>query len=212
MKNSKIGFVTGLTAEARLLRQTGFAVAVGGGTPEGALRAAEELVAGGARALVSFGLAGGLRPGLLPGTVLVPSAVFESTQTYTCDTWLMEMLGGSTGRPILAGLRIAATPGDKAMLYRRGRADAVDLESGGVARAARARGVPFAVLRAVADPAERTLPPAALQGLKADGRIDLPRVLFSVLSHPGQIPRLLEVGRDAARARRALQARVRRLK
>ncbi|MDD2796178.1 hypothetical protein [Acidocella sp.] len=212
MKNSKIGFVTGLTAEAQLLRQTGFAVAVGGGTPEGALRAAEALVAGGAQALVSFGLAGGLRPGLKPGTVLVPSAVFESTQTYTCDTWLMERLGGSTGRPMLAGHRIVVSPGDKALLYRRGRADAVDLESGAVARAASARGVPFAVLRAVADPAERALPPAALEGLKENGRIDLPRILLSVLRHPGQIPRLLEVGRDAARARKALQARVRRLK
>ncbi|GLR67187.1 hypothetical protein GCM10010909_18680 [Acidocella aquatica] len=212
MKHSKIGFVTGLAAEAGLLRQTGFSVAVGGGTPEGALRAAEELVAGGAQALVSFGLAGGLRPGLLPGTVLVPSAVFESAQTYTCDTWLMELLGGSTGRPMLAGHRIAASAGDKALLYRRGRADAIDLESGAVARAATARGMPFAVLRAVADPAERNLPRAALAGLRDNGGIDLARVLLSVLRHPGQIPELLEVGRDAARARRALVARVRRIK
>jgi adenosylhomocysteine nucleosidase len=212
MKHSKIGFVTGLAAEAGLLRQTGFLVAVGGGTPEGALRAAEEVVAGGAQALVSFGLAGGLRPGLLPGTVLVPSAVFESAQTYTCDTWLMELLGGSTGRPILAGHRIAASAGDKALLYRRGRADAIDLESGAIARVAMARGMPFAVLRAVADPAERNLPPAALAGLKDDGAIDLPRILLSVLRHPWQISGLLEVGKDAARARRALVARVRQIK
>ncbi len=212
MKHSKIGFVTGLAAEARLLRRTEFAVAVGGGTPEGAWHAAESLIEGGALALVSFGLAGGLRPGLLPGTVLVPSAVFESKQTYTCDNWLMELLGGGTGRPILAGYRIAATAGDKALLYRRGRADAIDLESGAVARVATARGVPFAVLRAVADPAERNLPPAALAGLKEDGGIDLPRILLSVLGQPGQIAALLEIGRDAARARRALAARVKRIK
>jgi adenosylhomocysteine nucleosidase len=208
MKHSKIGFVTGLAAEARLLRKTDFMVAVGGGTPEGAFRAAQELVANGAQALVSFGLAGGLRPGMLPGTILVPTAVFEGVRTYTCDSKLMELLGGSTGRPILAGHRIAATAGDKALLYRRNRADAVDLESGSIARVAEARGISFAVLRAVADPAERGLPPAALAGLKDDGGIDLPRVLFSVLRHPGQIPQLLEVAKDAAGARKALVERV----
>jgi adenosylhomocysteine nucleosidase len=162
-------------------------------------------------ALVSFGLAGGLSPDLEPGTVLVPPVVAEGPRTYPCDEALMAFLGGSTGQPVMAGLKIAAMAHDKAALFRRGRADAIDLESGAVARAASARGLPFAVLRAVADPAARDLPIAALIPLKPGGGIDLPRILFSVLAHPAQIPGLIAVGRDAGRARAALVARVKRL-
>ena len=67
MERAKIGFITGLTAEARWLRNAGFMVKVGGGTPAGAERAAEALVHDGAQGLISFGLAGGLKPGLVAG-------------------------------------------------------------------------------------------------------------------------------------------------
>ena len=206
MERRRIGFITGLAAEAALLRGTGFAVAAGGGEPAGALRAAQHLLAGGAQALVSFGLAGGLRADLRPGAVLVPCAVLEAGQRFACDTALMELLGGSTGEPILAGEKIAASAREKAALVARYQAPAIDLESGAVARAANAHGVPFAVLRAVADPAARNLGPAALTPLKPGGGIDLAAILRSVAAHPGQLPGLLALARDAAKARRALRA------
>jgi adenosylhomocysteine nucleosidase len=206
-----IGFVTGLTAEAVLLKKTGFLVAAGGGWPEGAYRAAESLVAQGATALVSFGLAGGLAPDSVPGAVLVPASVVEGQKRYKCDSALMAFLGGSTGDTILAGQTIAATVADKAALYDSTRIGAVDLESGAVARAAQAHGLPFAVLRAVADPATRTLPPAALVPLKPSGGIDLPRILLSVLANPVQVPALIGLARDAGQARAALVARVKAL-
>ena len=51
-----------------------------------------------------------------------------------------------------------ATAEGKADLYRRSGAFLVDMESHIAARLAHARDVPFAALRVVADPAERTLP------------------------------------------------------
>jgi len=39
-------------------------------------------VAQGATALVSFGLAGGLDPALIPGAVVVPAEVMEDGQRY----------------------------------------------------------------------------------------------------------------------------------
>src|ERR1700722_7831070 len=191
MKFPVIGFVTGLTAEAALLEKTGFLVAAGGGWPEGAYSAAERLVGQGAEALISFGLAGGLAPDAAPGALLVPRAVAEGAETYPCDPALIAFLGGATGETILAGTDIAATVAQKAALYSAARIGAVDLESGAVARAARAHGLPFAVLRAIADPATRTLPPAALVPLKPSGAIDLPRILQSVLANPAQIPALV---------------------
>jgi adenosylhomocysteine nucleosidase len=211
MEPGKIGFVTGLAAEARLLRDKGFLVSIGGGLPDGAYRAADALVAQGALALISFGLAGGLAPGIAPGNLLVPSAVIEGPRSYPCDDALMLFLGGPTGRPIAAGHKIVATVHDKSTLYRRTRADAIDLESGAVARVASARRLPFAVLRAIADPAGRNLPPAAMIPLKPGGGIDLGRILASVAAHPGQIPGLIGLARDAAKARAALVARVKQL-
>ncbi len=207
-----IGFVTGLTAEAALLKKTGFLVAAGGGWPVGAYRAAESSAAQGATALVSFGLAGGLAPDSVPGALLVPDAVVEGQERYPCDPALMAFLGGSTGELILAGQTIAATVEQKRALYGATRIGAVDLESGAVARVAQAHGLPFAVLRAIADPATRTLPPAALVPLKPSGGIDLPRILLSVLAKPAQIPALIGLARDAGQARGGLVARVKTLR
>jgi adenosylhomocysteine nucleosidase len=212
MKQSRIGFVTGLSAEARILRRAGFLVQPGGGTPDGAYRAAQKLLDDGAEALVSFGLAGGLSQQMAAGTVLVPKAVQEDIHTYPCDYHLMERLGGPTGHTILAAKRIAATAHEKALLHRKSRADAVDLESGAVARAARAGGVPFAVLRAIVDTADVSLAAAAMVPLKPGGGIDLPGVLVSVLVKPWQTPGLLRLANAASRARKALVERVKKIR
>ena len=211
MERDKIGIITGLTAEAHWLREAGFMVQAGGGTPYGAQCAAEALVKAGAQGLVSFGLAGGLKPGLKPGSILVPPAVIEGNRTYICDFRLMEFLGGSTGVSILAGQKIAATAHEKALLYRRSHPAAIDLESGAVARVAAEKVLPFAVLRAVTDPAELDLPPAAMVALKDDGGVDLGKVLLAVLKQPRQIPGLIALGKDAKAARAALIARVKML-
>lgn len=204
MDRSKIGFVVGLSAEARLLRRTGVRVRIGGGFPAGAARAAEKLVAEGAVALVSFGLAGGLNPALLPGAVLVPESVIDDGEIYPCDPDLIEWLGGANAKFIMSAKLVAETEGDKIALFAATMAEAIDLESGAVARVAAAANIPFAVLRAVADPAQRNLPPAALIALNGAGEIGFLSVLASVFKKPAQIPALIRLGQDAAKARAAL--------
>jgi adenosylhomocysteine nucleosidase len=211
MNRAKIGIVTGLQAEAQWLRKAGFMVRPGGGTPHGAMKAAETLVEAGACALISFGLAGGLKPGLKPGAVLVPSVVISGTRTYPCDYRLMEFLGGATQGPIVGGQKIAASVQAKTLLYQRNHPVAIDLESGSVAEIAKDKNLPFAVLRAVADPAERNLPPAALVALKEDGSLDIIRLMHSIVRQPWQIPGLIAVGRDAKAARKALLERLKTL-
>jgi len=198
-----LGIITGLTAEARLARPLGLAVA-GGGLPEGAEAAAEWLVTQNVDALVSFGLAGGLHPALRPGDIVVPETVREGEQVYATDPGLSARFGTRTGT-LLAGTAIVAGAADKARLFEQTGAVAIDLESGAVARIATRHGLPFAVLRAVCDPANRTLPPAALVALDRRGAIGVLRVLASVARHPGQVPALIVVGRDAAAARAALK-------
>jgi len=212
MERGKIGFVVGLRAEAALLRGRGFMVGVGGGTPEGARAAAAGLIDQGAAALISFGLAGGLNWALAAGHVLVPEMVVWGHSSFKCDQDLMGWLGGATSDKILAWHEIVATAEQKAALFRATGGQAVDLESGEVARLAELRGVKFAVLRAVCDTADRDLPEAALVALNARGGIGMVRVAGSVLRKPSQIPGLLGLARDAGVARRALVERVRGLR
>jgi adenosylhomocysteine nucleosidase len=200
-----IGFVVGLEAEAQIARAFGCPVAVGGGGAAGAARAAAALAAQGVTQLVSFGLAGGLAPGLAAGAILVPDRVIDETgRCWPVDMTLAARFGAPHGA-LLAVSDIVADAAAKAALWQRTQAQAADIESGAVAAA----GLGFAVLRVVCDPAERTLPPAALTALDAAGRIQPMALLRSLARRPGQIAGLIALGRDAAAARRALLARVR---
>jgi adenosylhomocysteine nucleosidase len=200
----RIGIVVGMTAEARLVGGTGCAVAVGGGLPLGARRVAQRLVDDGAIALVSFGLAGGLDPALAAGALLAPRAVLSQGRRIACDAGLRSRLSGEGIPCLLAGDAVVASAAEKRRLWRETGAGAVDLESGGVAEVATAAGLPFAVLRAVCDPAGRDLPRAATEALDEEGRIAPLRMAAILVRDPRQVLGLVALGRDVARARRAL--------
>jgi hopanoid-associated phosphorylase len=206
--------VTGLAAEARIARRIGWRAAAAGGDAERTRQAMAQLIAGGASALVSFGICGGLDPSLGSGALILPHTVSsEDGRHRRVDLALRGALASALARAgiaaaggdILGAARAADTPSRKAALHRQSRAVAVDLESHLVAEAAAAAGLPFAALRAVADPAERALPPAALIGLDATGRPALGRILRSLAAQPSQLPALLQLARDTRRALMALR-------
>ncbi len=203
-----LGIVVGLEAEAQIARRFGVLVEVGGGRAEGAAAASSRLIEQGVSGLISFGLAGGLDPALTPGAVLVPIAVLLESDRWSADETLMQRLGGATTGVIYGGGQIIASAAAKAALHARTAAIAVDLESAAVARTAQQHGLPFAVLRAICDGAARDLPHAALVALDSTGRIGLLRVALAALSRPRQLPDLIRLGADAARARHALVTRV----
>lgn len=201
---SRPGFVVGLTAEARVAERFGYPVLVGGGTPEGAAEAAYQLVEQGANALVSFGFAGGLDPALRPGSLVIPTSILSDGRFYAAEPSLADRFGGLTGHCLIAGTATATSSTSKRELHATTRAHAIDLESGSVARVAEDHGLPFVVVRAISDAADRDLPPAALLALDGGGRVDLMRVLASLLRQPAQLPALLRLAVDATRARQAL--------
>ncbi len=184
-------------------------VAVGNGTAEGARRGAADLVAKGATALLSFGVAGGLAPGLAPGTLVIPAAVVRNGVRIACTAALVARLGGPRGGPVFAGSGVVSTTADKARLHAQTAAVAIDLESGAVSEAALAAGLPFAVLRAICDPASRALPRAALVALDPAGRIQLAALIATVARRPAELFALLGLARDASAARSALSRHVR---
>jgi hopanoid-associated phosphorylase len=202
-----LGIVTGFSAEAALLAQGPWRVAMAGGRPDRAVELARALVADGCSALVSFGIAGGLAPGLAPGTLVVGEAVVHGGRRLVCSPDLLH--GVSARRGVVAAADgVVADPAAKAALFAATGALAVDLESWGVAEAADQAGLPFAVLRAVADPAERALPRAAAEGLDEHGNVRLGAVLLSLLKDPRQLPGLVRVGLDTRAALAALKRAV----
>lgn len=204
-----IGLVTGLYSEAVIARRLGFRVACCGANLGRAEDLAEELVEEqGVIALASFGLAGGLTPTMRPGTLLIASSVLteDGDPGYpTDDLWrtnLLQALPEALTGGLVSVDRIVQSPADKRDLFETTAAVAVDTESAGVAEVAARRGLPFVVMRAICDPWDMALPQAALVGVKADGRVDVGRVLGAVLRRPGEIGLLART----ARASRAAHA------
>ena len=196
--------VAGLTSEARLAKRAGLRTIIGGGDAISLAANIDRAIVEGATALLSFGIAGGLRPRVAAGTLLVADRVVDGDQQIATDadwsrrlrTALPSAISGS-----IAGVdKPAATVADKRALHATSGAAAVDMESHIVARAAVKTGLPFAVLRAIADPADRSVPRAAIAGMRRDGSVDVVAVLRALARNPAELPTLLFIAVDSAKA------------
>lgn len=160
--------------------------------------------------VASFGTAGGLSDVLRPGDWVIARAVLDGTTRFETDTAWSQALRGVLPQAHwadLAGVASAVTArDDKRALHRAGGAVAADMESHIVARWAAMHGLPFVCCRVVIDPASRSLPPAALAGLRGDGTTDVWRVMRSLMANPLQLSALLALAGDARRAQRAMRA------
>jgi adenosylhomocysteine nucleosidase len=186
---SSYTFACATSAEERVARRLGFnavrvGVCVANGLPEGRL--------------VSFGLAGSL--GALPvGEVLDATRVVDETGT---TLWEGPGLGvrGARGGVVLGGDVLVHDAADRARLREASGADAVDMESGVLARSGRLAGV----LRAISDDAG-----SAVEGVDRtvhpDGRTSVAGLLRWIATRRGDAFRSM---RDALRALKALEEAV----
>jgi adenosylhomocysteine nucleosidase len=239
--------VTGLAAEARIAVSTD-ATIIGAGRATRLSRDLEAAIAGGARRLLSFGVAGALVPQLRSGDLILAHGVRDGQEALPCDPdWRHAMtrrLGSSAQRTCHGEFGASETLSSSSALFRFDRkagwrslvdigarypsaeiagsdapiadgigktalfaatgAVAVDMESVVVARAAQRHGLPFAILRVVADPSHRELPSAALVAMRADGEVDVGSVLTTLMRDLSQTPTLMRLALDARRAFSAL--------
>jgi hopanoid-associated phosphorylase len=170
----------------------------------GLLARIEAAAAGNCCGIVSFGVAGGLDPALRPGArVIARSIVTDQDRFHTDEAWtraLLAALPGSVHGDISGADEPLACPSDKLALRRAHRTVAVDTESHLAAAVAARRGIPFAAVRVVLDPAHRSLPPAALVPLRRDGRADVRAVFGAVRKDLGQVSNLVRIVADASLA------------
>ena len=207
-----IGIVTGLRAEARCLGGLGVAVACSGARPARARAEAARLIAEGMAGLVSFGLAGGLSPTLASGDLVLADAVVLPTgeRLTTNLTWRSRLSArieaAAPHQVAVAGSEhLLVTSAAKRALFAATGALAVDMESHAVAEAAHRAGLPFVVLRAIADPADQALPRAATMALGPGGEVRLLALARALVERPGELSALLRLGRQSRRALAALR-------
>ena len=199
--------VTGLVREAASLG-AGVVPAISGADCVALRRALADAAQTPFSAVVSFGLAGGLDPALTPGTMIVASGVVAGSERRDCSPALVRMLvegfagAGVTAREgLVAGVDAPVmTPEAKTTLFRESGALAVDMESHLAAAFAKRQGLPFAVARAVSDPARRTLPPLAAKAVRPDGSVDTGFVLRELRREPRQLAGLIAAGLDSRAA------------
>ena len=224
MTQSVVGVVCALASEARHLRPTDATrVALSGMGGAAATESARSLVEGGARALVSFGMAGGLDPAFIPGTIFLPSEVAsaDGAAVIATDQSWREQLGSqlrlsqSHGRsplqPVLSGRLVTTatavgSEADKALLFKRTGAAAVDMESLAIAEVARSRGLPFIAIRVIVDGAADSLPRAVTAAADQEGHLQIGRLLGALARTPSELPALIRLGGRYRAANRSLAA------
>jgi adenosylhomocysteine nucleosidase len=144
-----------------------------------AAAAARTVIAGGVDGLVIWGFAGGVQPGLAPGTLVLPGRVKDSPHdgpVATDSAWrrriaalLPEALPVSEG-DLCSVAAVLTTPVQKRAFHAATAAVAVDQESAAIGRVAAASGVPFVVVKIVLDGADDALPVQALRWVDSRGR------------------------------------------
>ncbi len=202
------GILTGLAAEARLV--PGGMVRCAAADPQKARRLMQDMIACGVQCCVSFGLAGGLESGLPSGTIVIGSHVASRDGSWECDPVWQQKLIAALPAAQVGGIwgtdAILPAVSDKKRVHQHSHCLIADMESHIVAECAAAARLPFIVVRAVCDPVEFNLPPAALLPLRSDGAPDISGVLGSLLRRPLQLPALLRLGRHHRRGLAALAA------
>lgn len=177
------------------------------------LNAAAALIKHGAEALVSWGVAGGINEELHSGDLLIANKVITSGGEFQCQPrWQEQLLVELTSTDfrvfnssLYSGDRMVASRKDKRRLCEKSGADAVDMESAAIAELAQKMELDFIVLRAIADEAVTSLPPAVTRHTTMLGRPRPIRFAFSLLLRPSQISSLLILGRAYKKALTTLQ-------
>ncbi|MHB8173983.1 MAG: phosphorylase family protein [Nitrospirota bacterium] len=153
-----------------------------------------------ALAYVSVGLSAALLPGLVPGDIVAAAEIIETSSgnIYPCDPGLVDSLAKIKCRAgkFAAVSKTVITSAEKKEIAKATGTVALDMESGGAARACIEASVPFISIRAISDTLDEDLP-VDFNLFMGDGKIDLMRLIFYLMAHPGSIPPLIRLGKNS---------------
>jgi hopanoid-associated phosphorylase len=205
--------VTGLIQEARIAAGPGMTVICSSSDPQQLRALLTVFDPMTIRGVISFGVAGGLDPSLRSGDVVVATEVMAGDARWLAGLSLnddlisgIELGSRRVVRGGLAGVEeVVVARARKAALRSHTGAAAVDMESHIAAAYATEAGLPFAAVRVISDPADRSLPALAQRAIKPNGDIDLRSILRGVVRNPRTLSALVSMGIDFNRALRSLR-------
>jgi hopanoid-associated phosphorylase len=209
---SRVMVVVGILKEANLARHENTTILVSGADPQRLRELLENADYTDIKAIVSFGVAGGLHPFLNPGDIIVPSHIVQDDQEWPVDDMLASQFRQTLamqglrvyGGTMLGSDTVIATPEHKAQLFESAKAVAVDMESHIAADVAKKRGLPFAAIRVVMDSASHALPPATANAVTPEGEIRIRAVIGALLRRPLQLPKLVHTSLASRKAFQSL--------
>jgi adenosylhomocysteine nucleosidase len=202
--------VCGMRTEAAILNSPAGAVVVQGQNGDAGL--ADQIEAaianGDIEGVMSVGVSGGVGHWLQAGDIVVSSLVKNGKpdgNRFGDSAWCCQILHSIPGALAHVGVigyspGIVATADAKQALAKSQGIDAVDMETWVAADVAARHRLPFAAVRAISDPYDFDLPPAALAAMSPTGSIDLPAVVESLGADIGQFPDLMKLDRYSALA------------
>ena len=209
-----LGIITALLSEARCFyRQPlvnepqkiagNITLMVSGIGQHAANNAAQKLIAAGADALLSAGMAGSLSDSLKPGDLLVPRTVSTDTgQQFHCDPkwheYVVSEIAEKLQKPhcgeLLSTEKIIATTQNKRDSGKYG-AIAVDMESSAILQVAGEHQIPALVIRSIVDPLNYSIPDYVIKNHDQYGEIDTLSLVKSILLAPTQLVNYIKLGR-----------------
>jgi adenosylhomocysteine nucleosidase len=166
------------------------------------------------RAVVSFGVAGGLISRLHAGNVAVGTQILEpdGTMYTTSPTIVSELITPLQQNYIrvrtgswFGAQQNYLTAAAKAQLAAQTGAIAVDEETGTAAAWAAANNLPFGVIRTISDTVTQTLPPLSDSAVNADGSYNIGAILAGLFQDPFELGELIELGITSSEAFNNLQ-------
>jgi adenosylhomocysteine nucleosidase len=155
-----------------------------------------------AEAIVSTGFCGALAPELEIAEVVVGTAILAGSRTFPA---LQPAASRQHHSGVVCSLdHVAQTAGEKRRLHSGG-ASVVEMEAGGVAERAHARGLPFYCIRVVTDLAGEDMANDFNRALRPDGHFATIEILRGALRNPlVRLPELIRLRNRCALAARVL--------
>ena len=212
----RIGFITGIEKEALILKKTynytESEIIWTNIDPDRAYTQARKLAKDGHSTIISFGFSAALDPNLAAGDLVLPTTVVDTTgRVFTTDAILHKKMKNHFSQKIptangtvFGSNKIIWEANEKKQIFDIYSATTVDMESLGVAKAAKESGCSFLIVRAISDVASQNLPVKSLRSITMTGQIRIINIIWDLFTNLNETPDMLKLTLNTRKAQARL--------
>lgn len=208
---TSLGIVVATTMEAKLLSSItqNYALIITGTDLATLDRKIQTLKNQGVKQLIGFGTAGGLNPQAKLGTVILPTHIINQdnnsppidisnqyTQSVHQNLRPHFEVWNNINTVIAQSNKLVHTAQDKAYLFNKTKATAVDMESYTLACIAKKYNLPLVIIRLILDTAEKNIPSYASSFIATSGKLNYLSACTKPWMHPKEIAKLWDLYKD----------------